>query len=368
MMIRVTRSVLLVLSCVLFLPADAWTQDCCGTKSVLATDQADSNGGSYIPDAVGIPSPAMMATNNGVTETQVEELLDRFHEVFPDIRFRVEWKDFTVNAIAYGNNGKDAAGNDAPVDYGKRNVVVFGGMARHPALGLEGLSIIIAHEVGHHYGETERVDVKPTSNSPTYSHGAYCEGQSDFWATRVGMRLVYNFESKTFNDADYYADSAFKWDDFDDTADSDEYDRRIEVGVEQCHRFLSGGLFVDYDSFIVGSQNPAGHDHEDEAEVTPFNGCGHPQAACRKKLYLSGSTKSERPDCTQSASAFSFFGRPFEPTTEASWKEREKSGVSSFGGGLGSSTSEEVQELRKEVAELKQLLLDLKKDQAGDSN
>ena len=345
---RITHLILLVLVAATVVP-NANGEDCGCSKSIVhkpaIKENFKSNGGSYLPDAVGIPAPGMMGSFNSVTEDQAKALIELFDFVFDDISFRLEWGDPTVNAIAFGNNGRDSAGNLTSPDFGKRTVVLFGGMARHPALGLEGLSIILAHEVGHHYGETQRLDINKTSDSPTYPHGAYCEGQSDFWATRVGMRLVYNYDKRLFKDADYFLGSPFDWQAFDEKEDSEEYQRRIDVGIEQCHAFLSGGLFVDYDSFIVGSQNPSGHDHEDEPVA--FNGCGHPQAACRRLLYTAGGTKSLRPSCTTSVSGFSFAS--FKPTTEASY---QKSGASSFGG----DKSGEVNQLRKDVAELKVMI------------
>ncbi len=96
-------------------------------------------------------------------------LRGRFSSAFPDIDFRVIWESDHLNAQAVLTDGR-------------RGVVIFGGLARHAALGENGLAVAIAHEVGHHLGG------RPFDRDfPWLS----AEGQADYWATRVGMKRVY---------------------------------------------------------------------------------------------------------------------------------------------------------------------------------
>ena len=164
---------------------------------------------------------------------------------------------------------------------------LWGGMAKHPAMKLEGIALILAHEVGHHYGNTDNVVTNPTTDSDQkrYPHGAYCEDQSDFWATRVGLRIVYN-NLDEFTNSHQSGTANYDWNAV-DQADSTEYQQKCQTGIDQAYSMLAGGLFAPADLFlgaITSSYTSAG--------------CGHPQSGCRKALYESGKLKSSRAVCT----------------------------------------------------------------------
>ena len=54
------------------------------------------------------------------------------------------------------------------------NIIVYGGLLRHPDLGEAELDLILGHELGHHLGGT------PTAARDGWSA---CEGQADYWST-----------------------------------------------------------------------------------------------------------------------------------------------------------------------------------------
>jgi hypothetical protein len=99
----------------------------------------------------------------------VVSLMERFSCVFCDIDFSLDWKANNLNASATFLNGR-------------MGVVLWGGLARHRALGEDGLAVALAHEVGHHLGGRPFDPDYPWISS---------EGQADYWATLKGMKRAF---------------------------------------------------------------------------------------------------------------------------------------------------------------------------------
>jgi hypothetical protein len=156
-----------------------------------------------------------------------EELI-RLHEAFfPDVTYHLDWADNDVNAYAWvENNG--------------RHVSLKGGLVRHRALELEGLAIILAHELSHHYG-----------GDPTFPEGLSCEGQADYHGTLVTMRRV------------WFGDS---------------YSDTTSAGITQMADFF--GVPDDAEA-PGGSAN-----------------CNHPEGRCRVATYRAGVRLQLKPDCS----------------------------------------------------------------------
>lgn len=109
----------------------------------------------------------MRAWNDPQSREWTEYLLN-FHKTFyPDVIYHLDWADNTVNAYAW-------------IEKGKRHIAIKGGLVRHWSLELEGIALVIAHELSHHYGGV-----------PKFSQGLSCEGQSDYHAVRTIMRNVW---------------------------------------------------------------------------------------------------------------------------------------------------------------------------------
>jgi hypothetical protein len=244
-----------------------------------------NNIGGYLPEELQHPIYNNSFINNGITKAQVEALCARFHNYFPDVTFVYREDRDQVNAVAFGD------GVTFP-----RTVEMWGGMAKHPVMGLEGLAVILGHEVGHHYGNTDKVITNPTRDSlqKRYPHGAFCEDQSDFWSTRIGLRIVYNnlgeFTNANHNAGDYNFATV-------DNNDSDEYAAKVQLGIDQCYRLLSGGVFAASSDYLKASS--------DVRANFASSGCGHPQAGCRKAIYESGKRKSLRAACNDALEFFS---------------------------------------------------------------
>lgn len=96
------------------------------------------------------------------------EYLTRHHSAFyPDVVYHVNWSSNEVNAYAW-------------IEGGIRHVSLEGGLIREEDLEIEGLALILAHELAHHYG-----------GDPSHPGGLSCEGQSDYYGVRNVMRAVW---------------------------------------------------------------------------------------------------------------------------------------------------------------------------------
>ncbi|MBL6448468.1 hypothetical protein JMN32_19300 [Fulvivirga sp. 29W222] len=98
---------------------------------------------------------------------EVEYLFTIYHAFYPEVHFILDWSNEKANA--YSTTLGD-----------QKVIIVTGGLARIEALKLQGLSIVLAHQLGRIYGgEPERQD------------GYSCMGQADYYGVRIVMRKVW---------------------------------------------------------------------------------------------------------------------------------------------------------------------------------
>lgn len=226
----------------------SWTEQ--PNQSEAPSESVASEKFQYLPPEASVAKEGLLIPDgskgffdNSVTKEKVQELFDEFNKKFKDITFHADWADSTVNAFAWVDAN------------GKRHCSIQGGMLRHLFMGMEGVTLVLAHEVGHHYG-----------GEPTYPEGLSCEGQSDYWATLEGLRIVYN-ESHPGG------------------VDSEKFIATVKNGVKQTYQLLTGGLAYDYYSPEARAQS---------FFATP---CSHPFPACRRDTYIAGFDKAEKPIC-----------------------------------------------------------------------
>lgn len=155
-----------------------------------------------------------------------EYLVNHHKGFYPSVQFHIDWFDNEINAYAW-------------IQGGTRHVALLGGLIRHPALDIEGLSVVTAHEIGHHYGGT------PGYPGSTLS----CEGQADYFGVRNIMRRVWFGE--------FYATTATR-------------------GITQMANFF-------------GVQEPGSN--------TGPGGCSHPPGACRIHTYNAAFSLTPKPSC-----------------------------------------------------------------------
>jgi len=159
-----------------------------------------------------------------------EYLARQYKTFYPDVEYQIDWTNSAVNAVAFVRNGK-------------RYVVLYGGLLRHQRLQVEGAGLVIAHELGHHYGGPPRY---PNST------WASCEGQADYWGAKIAERKVWWGE--------YSIDQVTK-------------------GATQLLDLFSNGLLAP------------------KSGAKTAGICSHPPAQCRYDTYMAGLRLLPKPAC-----------------------------------------------------------------------
>lgn len=139
--------------------------------STLACD-----GGMIKFDFQEIPEKSHPA--NDMTFDEYKKTLQHFEKFFgpsieeltgAELQVIVSWKSNTINAFAE-RSGKNWL------------ITVYGGLARHKAITLDGLNLVLCHELGHHDGGYP----KKTTN-----RWSSAEGQADYYSTTKCLRKLW---------------------------------------------------------------------------------------------------------------------------------------------------------------------------------
>jgi hypothetical protein len=130
--------------------------------------------GYYPPNTLSISTAPAVA--GSMTESEFNGVIDRIEAFYRPIvasrggnlTIQRNWQDGTVNAYA------DRSGNSWIVK-------MYGGLARHPAITLDGFTLVACHEMGHHLGGAPKFPGQWASN----------EGQSDYFSTLKCLRKIW---------------------------------------------------------------------------------------------------------------------------------------------------------------------------------
>lgn len=191
----------------------------------------------FFPQGYDVAAPNMLKSmDNTLPYEMAEYLVKLFEKSYPDIQYHIDWGNNAVNAIAYRSGGQ-------------QHVSIFGGLLRHQFIQIEGASLVLAHEIGHHLGGPPRY----TQSGKTW---ASCEGQSDYWGALVAMREVW-------------------WGSY--------YIENIKKGSQQLYNLFCCGLM-------------AGNLFEIDLDVKS-NSCSHPPASCRLDTYNAALLLQPKPTC-----------------------------------------------------------------------
>ena len=131
--------------------------------------------------------PVRLTEGVGLSESDFNQVISRVSKIYSPIvkqkggilEIQRKWEDSTVNAYAE-RDGK------------KYIVAMFGGLARHPLISVDGFSLVLCHEVGHHLG-----------GAPKYAEqlpeGAFMsnEGQADYFGN---LKCLRRFAEKDDNE------------------------------------------------------------------------------------------------------------------------------------------------------------------------
>lgn len=192
----------------------------------------------FLPPGQDIPKRSFLKSLNSSVPYEIARyLVHHFERFYPKIKFVIDWPNDVANAYAWIQNGQ-------------RYVSITGGLLRHKHIGIEGASLVLAHEVGHHYGGLPRY----TQQGSTW---ASCEGQSDYWGALIGMRQV------------WWGPEALK---------------KTKTGAKQLYNFFAFGLV-------------AGNLIKKPVKKPSSSLCSHPPAQCRLDTYLAAVRMDKKPSC-----------------------------------------------------------------------
>lgn len=117
-----------------------------------------------------------------ITQEEYKKTLRKFETFFNtmieseynvELQVIVSWGSNSVNAFAEQKNNKWI-------------ITVYGGLARHKAITIDGLELVLCHELGHHLGGYP----KKTTN-----RWSSAEGQADYYGTMKCLRKLWEKEN-----------------------------------------------------------------------------------------------------------------------------------------------------------------------------
>jgi len=237
--------------------------------SVMSAAASDCAG--FLPPN-DLKIPVGSAEDKGIAEAQFNEVMNIVEKIYkPQIaalgkvlELRRLWTNDTVNASAQQS--------------GNRYILnMYGGLARHETITMDGMALVACHELGHHL-----------AGAPKVSSWASNEGQSDYYANMKCLKQIFsdtasnNFTRLSAGDevAEKGCDALY----------SSPQDRAI------CYRAAMAGKSVAYLFKALRNETVIPRfDTPSSVVVTSMMG-SHPPTQCRMDTYLAGSL------CTQPVS------------------------------------------------------------------
>jgi len=217
--------------------------------------------------------PVGSAQDRGILEAQFNKVIDTIEKIYKPVvaaqgrvlQINRLWTNATVNANASQSGNKDVLN-------------MYGGLARHEAVTMDGFALVVCHELGHHLG-----------GAPKEGGWASIEGEADYYANLKCLRQVFaDSSSKSFTGptevdpvAKKYCDAAFYG----------PGDQAICLRAAMAAKSVSA-LFKALHNDTV---DPS-FDTPDPSVVTAMF-TDHPATQCRMDTYLAGSL------CTRPVSA-----------------------------------------------------------------
>jgi hypothetical protein len=215
-----------------------------------------------------------IAPAGGLTEKQFNDVMDRMEKLYNDeikqmggtLKINRNWTDGTVNASAQR--------------FGTTWVLnMYGGLARHPEITMEGMALVVCHEMGHHRGGAPKV-----AGWFGKTDWASNEGAADYYATLKCLRRYFAEDDNTTIIAgaqvDPFAQAQCKAQ-FTNDKDVLLCERSVLAGQSVA------GLFMD---LRKEKTRPAFNTPDkNEVKVTDDN---HPATQCRMDTYFSGASCS----------------------------------------------------------------------------
>ncbi len=199
---------------------------------------------------------------SGITEEDFTAALDKVEKVYSpifanhDANFVIErfWDNDTVNAYAWQDGDKWV-------------ISMYGGLARHKEVTVDGFTLVACHEVGHHLGGHPK------------SGWASNEGESDYYGTLKCLHRIWADEDSVAVVA------KMKIDEIADKACDSQWSNAMDAAV--CKRSAMAGKGLARLLAVLGSETMPEFDTPDKSK-TDSTIDYHPPAQCRLDTYFAG--------------------------------------------------------------------------------
>jgi hypothetical protein len=210
-------------------------------------------------------------SNAGITEQQFNEVIDRLEVIYgPEIQkmggsliVNRKWSDPTVNASAQR--------------MGNRWIVnMYGGLARHPLVTMDGFATVMCHEIGHHIGGAPKVTGWWGNDWATN------EGGSDYWASLKCLRRYFEGDDNQgmIELLDVHPIVKTRCE-----AEHSSSDNRAK-----CMRAAAAAMSVTSLLSTLGKEKELPKFDAPDTKVVTRTNDNHPAAQCRLDTYFAGAT------------------------------------------------------------------------------
>jgi hypothetical protein len=232
------------------------------------TERTEEGCHGFVPEN-SMYIPVGLFQTGGITQEQFMMVMDRMEKIYtPEItaagdKLKINrlWTDGTVNASA------QRQGNT-------RILNMYGGLARHKTIGVEGMALVACHEMGHHNAGAPKID--------SWYGGAWAsnEGASDYFASLKCLRLFFAEDDNAAIVAGLTIDPVAK------AACETQYHNTADQLI--CQRISEAGqqvanLFMDLSKDKVAPK----FDTPDKTVVRRTDD-SHPKTQCRLDTYFQG--------------------------------------------------------------------------------
>ncbi len=239
-----------------------------GWTSGLTAHACSENGKTGFLPENSLHIPVGSKSVNGLSEGQFNNVVTKVERIYAPVvsnlgaRLVVErlWTDTKVNAYAKRETAK------------VWTVQMFGGLARHPSVTIDGFALVLCHELGHHIGGAPK-------KRNTLNPWAASEGQSDYFATLKCLRQVFLNDNNEAIVKKLIAPAAL-------VSACNKVHNKDDANI--CIRSGMAGASVAALFSSIGGSKAASFSTPD-ATVVSSNIDSHPATQCRLDTFFQGS-------------------------------------------------------------------------------
>jgi hypothetical protein len=254
------------------------------------------------------------AGGSGITEAQYNTIMDKVSAIYAPV-VKARGGTFVINRLWTD----DTVNSSAQQQGGQWIINMYGGIARHPDVTIEGETLIACHETGHHLGGAPK-------ESGMGGAWATDEGGADYFATLKCMRNVFAGDDNATIIAGASIDPLAR------TRCTSQFTAKADQDI--CMRISMGAESVSYLFQDLSKEKTRPQfNTPDPSQVSTTND-DHPATQCRMDTYFNGGICSVAVSVPNSDTDFKA-GTCVEGVDQLGFRPRCWFSATSTGGGGG---------------------------------